>query len=86
MFDIFFLSEGDEEESLSELEASERKNATSRRTFGQQFQNWSDFFFMLDILASNFSVCDVLIFIGKIDDQIAGFIPNISMSNYPDGI
>ena len=86
MFDIYFLSEGDEEESLSELEASESKNATSRRTFGQQFQNWSDFFFMLDILANNFSVCDVLIFIGKIDDQIAGFIPNISMSNYPDGI
>ena len=86
MFDIYFLSEGDEEESLSELEASERKITTSRRTFGQQFQNWSDFFFMLDILASNFSVCDVLIFIGKIDDQIAGFIPNISMSNYPDGI
>ena len=84
MFDIYFLSEGDEEESLSELEASERKNATSRRTLGQQFQNWSDFFFMLDILASNFSVCDVLIFIGKIDDQIAGFIQNIS--NFPDGI
>ena len=83
MFDIYFLSEGDEEESLSELEASERKITTSRRTFGQQFQNWSDFFF---ILASNFSVCDVLIFIGKIDDQIAGFIQNISMSNYPDGI
>ena len=34
--------------------------------------NWSDFFFMLDILSSNFSVAEALMFVSKIDDQLSG--------------
>ena len=60
---------------MSELEVSDeglRKVRSSRPDYGHQSQNWSDFFFMLDILSSNSSVCDVLLFISKIDDQITG--------------
>ena len=64
------LSEAEDEESISDLEPSER--VLSRPVRVEQFQNWSDFFFMLDILSSNFSMCDVLLFVGNIDDQIAG--------------
>ena len=46
----------------------------SGRRYGELDHNWSDFFFMLDILSSNFSLVDVLIFLSKIDDQISGFI------------
>ena len=49
----------------------ERK-VPARRPDVEKFQNWSDFFFMLDILSSNFSMCDVLRFVGNIDDQISG--------------
>ena len=64
------LSEAEDEESISDLEPSER--VLSRPVRVEQFQNWSDFFFMLDILSSNFSMCDVLLFVGNIDDQVAG--------------
>ena len=69
------LSEADDEESPSEVEIPEVGQITSRRRYGGELDhNWSDFFFMLDILSSNFSVADVLMFVSKIDDQLSGFI------------
>ena len=72
---FFHLSEADDEESPSEVEIPEVGQITSRRRYGGELaHNWSDFFFMLDILSSNFSVADVLMFVSKIDDQLSGFI------------
>ena len=69
------FSEADDEESQSEVEIPpEVGQMTSSRRYGELDHNWSDFFFMLDILASNFSVADVLIFVSKIENQISGFI------------
>ena len=42
------------------------------RPVSSNYQNWSDLFFILDVMSGYIDICEILIFISKTDDLIAG--------------